>query len=272
MLSGKSTLDRARLAVPAITIRSSRLLWARASSALLRATPGAARWAGPQPASTAARCCGSMVSGVPADARQEPRTQVGEGVVPQFLADVDDPLLNLAGVGDQDHQDLAGGQQHEFDVAHHGAAQVRVLHDGDLVGQLGQEPCRPVQDVVEVLGSFQQRLDGPALRRRQRLDGRNLVHEEPVALVGGDPSGAGVRGHDEALVLQRSHVVADGGAGNAQMVPFHQGLGADGFAGMDVVLHDGAQHFEFAWFAHTPPPIDRSCAVSPARRPGNRIR
>jgi hypothetical protein len=37
-------------------------------------------------------------------------------------------------------------------------------------------------------------------------------------------------------------------------MPFHQGLGPDGFAGVDVVLHDGAQYFKFAWFAHTPPP------------------
>ncbi|GAA2142524.1 hypothetical protein GCM10009825_32030 [Arthrobacter humicola] len=44
------------------------------------------------------------------------------------------------------------------------------------------------------------------------------------------------------------------------MVPFNQRLGPDWLAGMDVVLHDGAQHFEFAWFAHAPPPIDGPAA------------
>ena len=86
---------------------------------------------------------------------------------PKVLADVDHALLHLAGVRDQDHQHLPGRQQDEFDVPHAGAAQMRVLHDGDLVGQLRQEPHGPVQDVVEVIGALEQRLDGPAFRRQR---------------------------------------------------------------------------------------------------------
>ena len=59
-----------------------------------------------------------------------------------------------------------GAEQHELDVPHPGPAQMRILHDGDLVGQLREEPHRPVQDVVEVVGPFQQRLDGPAFGLR----------------------------------------------------------------------------------------------------------
>ena len=44
----------------------------------------------------------------------------------------------------------------------------------------------------------------------QRLDLAEPVDEQPVALVGGDPAGAGVRLGDEPLLLQRGHVVADG--------------------------------------------------------------
>ena len=49
------------------------------------------------------------------------------------------------------------------------------------------------------------------------------------------------------------------------MVPFNERFGTDGLTGMDVVLHDGAQHFEFARFAHAPPPIDCPAAGAAAR-------
>ena len=70
------------------------------------------------------------------------------------------------------------------------------------------------------------RLDRPPLGRRQRLDGGEPVDEQPVALVGGDPPGAGVRLGDVALVLERGHVVADRRRRDAQVVPLDQRLGA----------------------------------------------
>ncbi|BCW71396.1 hypothetical protein NicSoilB8_24400 [Arthrobacter sp. NicSoilB8] len=48
------------------------------------------------------------------------------------------------------------------------------------------------------------------------------------------------------------------------MVPFDERFGTNGLTGMDIVLHDGPQHFEFARFAHAPPPIDGH-AVGTAR-------
>ena len=45
------------------------------------------------------------------------------------------------------------------------------------------------------------------------------VDEQPVALVGGHPAGAGVRLGDVALLLQHGHVVAHGRAGDAEVVP-----------------------------------------------------
>jgi hypothetical protein len=96
-------------------------------------------------------------------------------------------------------------------VAHGGAGEGRVLHDGDLVGELRQHAHAPLHDVVDVDGAGQERLDGPALGRRERLDRGQPVDEHPVALVGGHPAGARVRLRDVALVLEHGHVVADGG-------------------------------------------------------------
>ena len=106
------------------------------------------------------------------------------------------------------------------------SGQRRVLHDRDLTGELGEQPDGPRHDVVEVDRAVQERLDGPALGRRQRLDRGQPVDEQPVALVGGHPPGAGVRLGDVALVLQHRHVVADRRRRDAQVVPLDQRLGA----------------------------------------------
>jgi hypothetical protein len=55
-----------------------------------------------------------------------------------------------------------------------------------------------------------------------------------------------VRLVDQALVLQRGHVVADGGRRHAQVVLVHDGLAAHRLVGGDEVLDDGTQHRELA--------------------------
>ena len=216
MLSGKSTLDRARLAVPAMTIRSSRLLVARASRPRASACAAARRRgrAAGHDGAAAPAAAGSAAcrTGAPRNrVRRSARASSARSCPTSMTRCSTLPVSAISTTST-----LRGASRHEFDVPHHGPAEVRVLHDGDLVGQLRQQPHGPLQDVVEVVGAFQQRLDGAAFRRRERLDRRDLVHEEPVALVRGDPAGAGVRGRDQALVLQRGHVVADGGTGDAR--------------------------------------------------------
>ena len=86
-------------------------------------------------------------------------------------------------------------------------------------------PCGPTMSSRSSAPS-RKRLDRPALGRRQRLDRGEPVDEQPVALVGRDPAGAGVRLGDVALVLERGHVVADRGRRDAEVVPLDQRLGA----------------------------------------------
>ena len=100
--------------------------------------------------------------------------------------------------------------------------------------------CRSTAPVEEAL-------DRPALGHRQRLDGGQPVDEEAVALVGGHPAGAGVRLGDVALLLQHRHVVADGGRGDAEVVPLGEGLAADRVVGRDVVLDDGPEDLQAAF-------------------------
>ncbi|SHU40718.1 Uncharacterised protein [Mycobacteroides abscessus subsp. abscessus] len=136
-------------------------------------------------------------------------------------------------------------------MTHAGRGQCRILHDGDLTGHLRQQPHRPAQHVIEVDATLQEVQDGLALGARERLDVLEPVDEFAVALFRGNAPRAGVRLGDVTLGLQHGHIVADGGAGNAQAVPVDQGLGADGLLGGDVVGDDGAQHLET--------PVIRTC-------------
>ena len=89
---------------------------------------------------------------------------------------------------------------------------------------------------------------------RHRLERGQPVDEQPVAGVGGHPTGAGVRLGDQALVLEGGHVVADRGARDAELVTLDQRLGTHRLPRLDVVLDDGAQHGEPSLVAHRAPP------------------
>ena len=189
----KSVPDRARLAVPASTSRSSRSS-AKASSSASRTTVTNGRSSGIE--RRRQRLHEAADLGEPAAGQQgvEPGPQVAERSVVRVPADVDEALLDPARVGDENDEQAAVAERDELDVPDRGPGQRRVLDDGDLVGQLGEQPDGTVDDVVEVDGAVEQRGDGLLLRRRQRLDGAEPVDEQPVALVRGDPPRAGVRG------------------------------------------------------------------------------
>ena len=80
----------------------------------------------------------------------------------------------------------------------------------------------------------------------ERLELGEPVDEQPVAGVGRDAAGAGVRLRDQALLLEHGHVVADGRRRDAEVVPIGERLAADRLVGRDEVLDDRAQHLELA--------------------------
>ncbi len=222
---GKSCPKRVRLAVPPIIAapRSPR-----------PASPGEwrARWRpyrGPRPR----RPPPDLPPGsarretAPGDPAVEPRAQVRQGRLAERRRAVDHPLLDPAGVRDQHEHQPRGRQGEQLHVPHGRAGQRRILHDRDLPGQLREQPhrCGPPRRRGRRRPS--EVLDGAPLGRGHRLDAGQLVDEEPVALVGRDAPGAGVRLGDEPLVLQGRHVIAHGGRGDAEVVPLGEGLGAD---------------------------------------------
>ena len=94
--------------------------------------------------------------------------------------------------------------------------------------------------------------DGPALARPERLDGAEPVDEDAVARVGGHPARRRVRRVDEALLLEQGHVVAHRSRADPEVVALDERLAPDRLGGLDVVLHDRAQHHQPAVLAHRP--------------------
>ena len=77
-------------------------------------------------------------------------------------------------------------------------------------------------------------------RREARL-AVEVVDEEAVAAVGGDPTGGRVGLHEVALALEHGHLVAHRGARHPEVARPRDGLRSHRLRGGDVLLHDGPE-------------------------------
>lgn len=159
-------------------------------------------------------------------------------------------LFDAAGAGDDDEEAAGVGHVDDFEVADVVAGGGGVLDECELVGELGEAADGLFDDFVEVDGFVDEGADGAFFGGAEGFDVFDGVDEGAVAFVGGDAAGAGVGLVDEAFFFELGHVVADGGWGDAEVVAFGEGFGADWFVGVGVVLDDGAQDRESAFLGH----------------------
>jgi hypothetical protein len=131
-------------------------------------------------------------------------------------------------------------------MAYDGVAERRILHDGDLLGDLGQQPHSTYQHVVEVECSGEEGLDSALLRGRERFQRAEPVDEQSITLVRRNAASAGVRLHDVALFLEGSHIVADRRRRDPKVMMFDQRPGPHRLLAGHVVGDDGAKYFQFA--------------------------
>src|SRR3954447_24499383 len=115
-----------------------------------------------------------------------------------MLLNLQGALLDPSGGGDEDQQQTRRRHRHDLDVAYHGMAERWILHDGDLLSDLGKQSHGAYQHVVEIERAGKKRLDSALLRGRKRLEGAESVDEQPITLVRRNTPGAGVRLHDVA--------------------------------------------------------------------------
>ena len=197
--------------------------------------------------------------GLAGQCRDQPGSQVGDGLLGHGHRALDDALLDPARVDDDDEDEPGAAERHQLDVPDAAALERGVLDERDLPGDLRQESHRARHHVVEVDRLVQELVDRSALGRAQRLDPRQAVDEQPVAEVGGHATGAGVRLGDEALVLEGSHVVADGRRRDAEVVALHERLRSHRLMRGHVVLDDGPKDGKppFLQHAHLPGRRDR---------------
>ena len=186
------------------------------------------------------------------------QSRIGQGPAPQVarhmggggaqngVVDVpgqlDGPLLHRSVGEDHDQKSQVGAEVHQLDRPDGGRVVGGAHHHGGVVRQVGQEAAGVTQEVLDgTVDVGEEPTDLLALHRTERPWRSQRVDEEPVALVGGDPAGAGVGLGQVAITLERSHVAAHGGRrhldarGSGDMGRTHR-LGR-----LDVLRHDGVQ-------------------------------
>ena len=169
MVSGKSGPTRARLAVPPRTTRSS-CSSTRLSSRADRTACTAARFSTVKRSGSPARRPAASASRWPtvaalSCARSSKSRSSGTSVAVSTTRCSTRPVVVMSTTSSR-----VARQRHQLDVAHARPRQRGVLDDSHLLGQLGEQPHRPGDDVVEVHRPVQEGLDGPALGGRERLD------------------------------------------------------------------------------------------------------
>ena len=127
--------------------------------------------------------------------------------------------------------------------AHNRTALVlRSNNDCRAVGQARQQAAGVEQHLLELaVGMGEEGLDLLALHRREGADVGQLVDEEPVPLVRGDATGAGMRLGEVAVSFEHRHLVAHRRRRHVEAVLARHTVRADRLGGLDVLLHHGLQ-------------------------------
>ena len=143
-------------------------------------------------------------------------------------------------------------------------------HDAGVGGEVAEEPGRVLQHLFELaVGLLEERAHLHGVLSAEAGGLSEVVDEEAVALLGGDPARAGVGLSEVALLLQRRHVVADRGRRHRHRGRLHDVRRPHRLGGVDVLLHDGPEDGGLAFVEHVP---GTRCYRVPAARSRFRTR
>ena len=93
-------------------------------------------------------------------------------------------------------------------------------------------------------------MDRGNLCRGERSNLREGIDKTPVTQVCGYSPRRRVRCVDEVCLFEGGHVVSNRRGGNPEGMPLDNGLRPDGFARVDVVFNDDAEHLQRALRDH----------------------
>ena len=167
------------------------------------------------------------------------------------LGELEGVLLDRA-VGQHHHHERGRGRDaHELDRADRRVAGGGPDHDAGVGGEVAEEPGRVLQHLLELaVGLLEERAHLHGVLPAEAGGLPEVVDEEAVALLGGDPAGAGVGLAEVALLLEGGHVVAHGGRRHRHRGRLHDVRRPHRLGGVDVLLHDGPEDGGLAFVEH----------------------
>src|SRR2546426_2892199 len=156
--------------------------------------------------------------------------------------EVDDLLLDEVALEHQDDQHRLGLERDQVDVLDPRLADLGSRDQRDVLGDLGQHHRRLLQDAVDAARrAFKLLFNGPPDGGRGGFRFHEEVDEIPVAAVGRDAAGRGVRLLQVPGADQVGQLVADGGGGECDEVLGGEHLRTDRHPRHGVIGDDGLQ-------------------------------
>ena len=176
----------------------------------------------------------------------------GQALIANVGLELEHGLLDRA-VGE--HSDSHGhvvGETDDLDGTHRGPLAGWGQDQRRVAREPRKEAARVVQHLLELaMGPGKELAHLLSLGGGQGARPGELIDEEAVALVGGDPTGARVRLGEIAVALEGGHLVTErrrrdtqvGGAGDVRR--------PDGLGGLDVLAHHGPENGGLAIVEHS---------------------
>ena len=175
----------------------------------------------------------------------------GEVDVVDVVGELDRLALDGAVAEHDDDRGQRRRQPHDLHAAHGEGLGPRADDDGGVVRQVGEQVRRAVEHLLEpAMGGPEEVADLARVAGSRRPGRRQVVDEEPVALVGRDAAGRRVRLDEVALLLEHGHLVAHRRRGHLHAGRVGDVGRAHGLRRGDVLLHDGAQDRGLAVVEH----------------------
>ena len=167
---------------------------------------------------------------------------VGEQFVGSVGRQVDGALLHGPVRQHDDQEREARREPHQLHRPDRGRLVAGADDDRRVVGEAGQEAARPTEEVFDLTVYVRKELSHlVTLVGAQGAGASEMVDEESVSLVGGDPSRTGVRLRQVAVAFERRHLATHGGRRHLDAgIPGDVG-GADGLCRLDVLRDHGVQ-------------------------------
>ncbi len=169
----------------------------------------------------------------------------------RVAVELDGLVVDRAVAEHGDHQRVPGRETDDLHRSHGGHLGSRPDDHGGMLGDLSEQVGRLVQQLFEApVGRVEEGADALRGDGVEPSGCRDVVDEEPVALVGRHSPGRGVRLRQVPLLLEHRHLVANRGRADMNAGRVGDVRRPHGLRRADVLLHDGSENGGLAFVEH----------------------